>query len=330
MSAAERVEAVLVRYRRALSFDQAILIAASEAAGNALDPYRSGDAAVILHAEALLQRGLRVRDAISEARIAADAAAADPHTQAHTARIPAEPSLDDVLRDPRAGPFISGDEAATTPQSCDNRIDLVLLERHEVGPHAIELWAPPPANRNRYNLLTVRHRDRHVHALRRRHRRQGLDICRVGRRYMALLRLRPARSEAPRDPEAASRLRLCSSRQTQAHSSTRCQPAAALTSSSSQRAAGGKSSLPARRRYRETPEVVAGIRRQIRAVGRRIATEDPADLRFLLDLERELQRAWRIAVVGIRGAGFTDREIGEILGTSRQAVEQRWPRDQTS
>lgn len=147
MSAAERVEAVLLRYRRALSFDQAILIAASEAAGSALDPYRSGDAAVILHAEALLHRGLCVRDAIGKARIAAHAAAAARPCRHAPARIPAEPSLDDVLRDPRLGPFISGDEAAMTPQSCDDRTDLVLLERHEVGPHAIELWAPPPANR---------------------------------------------------------------------------------------------------------------------------------------------------------------------------------------
>ena len=148
MSAAEHVEAVLIRYRRALSFDQAILIAASEAAGDALDPYRSGDAAVILHAEALLQRGLRVREAIGEARIVgADVAAADRDERPRTAGLRAEMSLDDVLRDPRAGRFISGDEAAMTPHSCDDRIDLVLLERHEVGPHAIELWAPPPANR---------------------------------------------------------------------------------------------------------------------------------------------------------------------------------------
>lgn len=88
--------------------------------------------------------------------------------------------------------------------------------------------------------------------------------------------------------------------------------------------------MPTRRRSHETPEVVAGIPRQIRAVGRRIATEDPADPRLLLGLERELEQAWRVAVGAIRGAGFSDREIGEILGTPRQAVEQRWPRQEMS
>jgi hypothetical protein len=98
-----------------------------------------------------------------------------------------------------------------------------------------------------------------------------------------------------------------------------------IDGSSSQRR--GKLTLPARRRYRETPEVVAATRRLVRVVGERIATEDPADLRLLFDLERDLRHAWSTAVSGIRSAGFTDREIGEVLGTTRQAVEQRWPRE---
>lgn len=80
------------------------------------------------------------------------------------------------------------------------------------------------------------------------------------------------------------------------------------------------------RRYRETPEVVAATRRLIRVVGKRIATEDPDDLHLLVDLERELRRAWAIAVDGLRASGYVDREIGQVLGTTRQAVEQRWPR----
>jgi hypothetical protein len=89
---------------------------------------------------------------------------------------------------------------------------------------------------------------------------------------------------------------------------------------------GGKATLPARRRYRETPEVVAATRRLIRVVGQQIATEDPDDLLLLRDLEQELGQAWATAVTGIRDSGFTDREIGLALGTTRQAVEQRWPR----
>jgi hypothetical protein len=87
--------------------------------------------------------------------------------------------------------------------------------------------------------------------------------------------------------------------------------------------------LPPRRRYRETPEVVSATCRFIRVVGKRIATEDADDLRLLVQLDKELRQAWVTAIAGVRAAGFTDREIGEVLGTTRQAVEQRWPRRQT-
>jgi hypothetical protein len=33
-----------------------------------------------------------------------------------------------------------------------------------------------------------------------------------------------------------------------------------------------------------------------------------------------------VVIAGIRRSGFTDRQIGAVLGTTRQAVEQRWPR----
>jgi hypothetical protein len=88
----------------------------------------------------------------------------------------------------------------------------------------------------------------------------------------------------------------------------------------------GKVGLPPRRRYRETPEVVAAIRRLVRAMGKRIAEEDPESLLLLRELEQEVRRAWQVAIEGIRHSGATDREIGEVLGTTRQAVEQRWPR----
>lgn len=88
----------------------------------------------------------------------------------------------------------------------------------------------------------------------------------------------------------------------------------------------GKATLPPRRRYRETPEVAGATRRLIKVIGKRVATEDPEDLRFLVQLEQELKQAWETAIAGIRSSGFTDREIGKELGTTRQAVEQRWPR----
>ena len=89
----------------------------------------------------------------------------------------------------------------------------------------------------------------------------------------------------------------------------------------------GKVALPRKRRqYRETPEVANAVGRPIRALGNRISTEDPPDLEHLLSLDAELREAWRVAIEGIRCSGFTDKEIGAVLGTSRQAVEQRWPR----
>ena len=73
MNAAALVEGVLARYHLKLTFDQAILIAASEAIGEPLDPQHADDAAVILHAETLLERGARVLEAITEARHAVTA-----------------------------------------------------------------------------------------------------------------------------------------------------------------------------------------------------------------------------------------------------------------
>jgi hypothetical protein len=96
-----------------------------------------------------------------------------------------------------------------------------------------------------------------------------------------------------------------------------------------QRPSEGKAPLPRKRRYRETPEVVSATRRFVRVIGKRIATEDPEDLRLLVQMEAELRDAFSTAVAGIRSSGFTDREIGLALGITRQAVEQRWPRRQS-
>lgn len=87
-----------------------------------------------------------------------------------------------------------------------------------------------------------------------------------------------------------------------------------------------KATLSPRRRYRETSDCNGGVKRMIKKLGERIAQEDPEDLRHLLDLETELQRAWAVAVAGIRRSGASDRDIGEVLGTTKQAVQQRWPR----
>jgi hypothetical protein len=145
VNAAERVDEVLARFRRALSFEQAILIAASEARGKPLDPRRPGDAAVILHAETLLEQGATVRDAIDQARTDAEAAGvALSETSARRTRgADGKPSLDEVLCDPRLRAVIGVGAVTTTAEASDEQSGLVLLERHEIGPHAIEVWGPP-------------------------------------------------------------------------------------------------------------------------------------------------------------------------------------------
>lgn len=80
------------------------------------------------------------------------------------------------------------------------------------------------------------------------------------------------------------------------------------------------------RPVRETHDVAAGAGRQIRAVGRRVADEDPADLALLLELDEQLRLAWDDAITGLRQTGYSDSEIGGVLGTTKQAVQQRWPR----
>jgi hypothetical protein len=88
--------------------------------------------------------------------------------------------------------------------------------------------------------------------------------------------------------------------------------------------------LPNRKVYRETPDVAEATGRLIRSVGKRVATEDPDGLDCLLALQGALVEAWTIAVAGLRASGFTDRAIGEQLGVTRQAVEQRWPHERAT
>jgi hypothetical protein len=86
---------------------------------------------------------------------------------------------------------------------------------------------------------------------------------------------------------------------------------------------------PKRRRgrgYRETPDVVAGLKRLIGALGKRVAVEDPDDLRHLLALEREVERAFVVAITGLRSSGYSDTAIGAVFGITKQAVQKRWPR----
>lgn len=77
---------------------------------------------------------------------------------------------------------------------------------------------------------------------------------------------------------------------------------------------------------RETHEVVGAANRMITSVGKRVAMEDPTSLAYLALMEQRVSEARQLAIEGLRVAGYTDKEIGEVLQMTRQAVQQRWPR----
>lgn len=75
---------------------------------------------------------------------------------------------------------------------------------------------------------------------------------------------------------------------------------------------------------RETPDVAKAVARMIRAVGRRVGSEDPIDLQELARLRRALDEAEREAVAMLRANGSSWAEIGDGLGTTRQNAQQRF------
>jgi predicted YcjX-like family ATPase len=84
---------------------------------------------------------------------------------------------------------------------------------------------------------------------------------------------------------------------------------------------------PARRGERETQDVVKGVQRMIRAVGRRVAGEDIEDLPLLVSLVEEAERQLQLAVTQQRhDLGRSWSQIGAGLGMSKQAAQQRFGR----
>ena len=79
-----------------------------------------------------------------------------------------------------------------------------------------------------------------------------------------------------------------------------------------------------RRDLVENDAFAAFARRIIRAHGRRVADGDVEALRDLVALSADLDRAITDAVVGLRRFGYSWAEIGQRLGISRQAAQQRW------
>lgn len=80
------------------------------------------------------------------------------------------------------------------------------------------------------------------------------------------------------------------------------------------------------KRVVETPEYAAFAGRILRACAARVADGDVEGLRCLVALRRELERAIASAVEGLRSErwGYSWAQIGDVLGTSRQAAQQRY------
>jgi hypothetical protein len=79
-----------------------------------------------------------------------------------------------------------------------------------------------------------------------------------------------------------------------------------------------------RRRYVETDEYIKFVRRILRAAARRVADRDIDALTLLATLQTEVDQALVDAVAGLHGSPYSWTEIGEALGTSRQAAQMRF------
>lgn len=77
-------------------------------------------------------------------------------------------------------------------------------------------------------------------------------------------------------------------------------------------------------RERETTEVIAMVRRMIRACGKRVAEADEIELAELIGLHQELDQAIATAVAGQRELGKSWTMIAAATGTTKQAAHARW------
>ena len=78
------------------------------------------------------------------------------------------------------------------------------------------------------------------------------------------------------------------------------------------------------RRVVENDEYAAFLGRIVRAYARRVAAGDVEALSLMLGLSADIDDAIAQAVTGLRGFGYSWAEIGDRLGITRQAAQQRW------
>jgi hypothetical protein len=78
------------------------------------------------------------------------------------------------------------------------------------------------------------------------------------------------------------------------------------------------------RRQVENDEYSAFVRRILRAYARRVGDGDVEALALMHGLADEIDTAIAEAVKGLRTCGYSWIEIGDRLGITRQAAQQRW------
>ncbi len=92
-----------------------------------------------------------------------------------------------------------------------------------------------------------------------------------------------------------------------------------------------KRPLTGRRRGRvvENDEYAAFLARALRAYAARVGKGDIDAIAGMAAIAAEADTAMRTAVAGLRTAGYSWADIGDRLGITRQAAQQRW-RDKTT
>lgn len=78
------------------------------------------------------------------------------------------------------------------------------------------------------------------------------------------------------------------------------------------------------RTYRETSELIDATRRFLCSIERRAGDEDAALVGELVRLDGLLHNVMQSSVNALRERGTTWQQIGDELGTTRQAAYMRW------
>jgi DNA-directed RNA polymerase specialized sigma24 family protein len=76
----------------------------------------------------------------------------------------------------------------------------------------------------------------------------------------------------------------------------------------------------------ETDEYADMVVRVLSAFGKRVAMGDPEDLARFREVIDGAENDLRRAVIGLRAQGFSDHDLARVLGVTRQAISQRFPR----